>query len=183
MKSWNTFRLVILWSLIYQQRLLIKMNLMFRRFQMQKAKVYQYELLLKSHFQNYDFCWIKSICLRLLIFLVSNMFITSPIYLLESDGQNWYCKEFIANHSSLDIPRRLVTILTKYYLFFCRFSFWHRRCWQCTSWFPWFHNWYSTRWNKILSTFFPESWQQEHLRGVHAQFTVSFFSFMVSKFS
>ena len=36
---------------------------------------------------------------------------------------------------------------------------------------------------KSFPLVFPESWPQEHLRGVHAQFTVSSFSFMVSKIS
>ena len=38
------------------ERLLIKMSLMFKRFQLQKAKVCQYELLLKSNCLYFDFC-------------------------------------------------------------------------------------------------------------------------------
>lgn len=35
---------------------------------------------------------------------------------------------------------------------FCRFSFWYRRWWQSTSWFPSINNGNSTRRNKVLST-------------------------------
>lgn len=137
---------------------------MFKRFQMQRAKVCHYQpelccpyfifsIILPAHCISYYM-------LRKLDELVSNWTTSKNLFFVSSKS-SLVCMSVVPFSEMCwwaylyHWTQCTIKWLHPHFPFFCRISFWYRRWGQSSSRFSWFYKWNSTRGNKVLSTHIP----------------------------